>query len=82
MTLTNKMKLGTQVGLGPGHIVLTQLPLPKGARPQISVHVCCGQTVLNSATAEHLSRYTSGQTYRHAHRNISHPYRGEVNVIF
>jgi len=29
-----KMKLGMQVGLGPGHIVLdgTQLPLPKGGR--------------------------------------------------
>ena len=31
------MKLGTHVGLGPGHIVLdgTQLPLPKGAQPPI-----------------------------------------------
>jgi len=32
-----KMKLGMQVGLGPGHIVLdgTQLPSPKGAQPPI-----------------------------------------------
>jgi len=32
-----KMKLGMQVGLGPGHIVLdgTQLPLPRGALPPI-----------------------------------------------
>ena len=47
-----KMKLGVQVGLGPGHIVLdwdpAELPLPqKGAkpplRPQFSAHICCGQ---------------------------------------
>jgi len=40
-----KMKLGMQVGLGPSHIVLDrdQLPLPKGAHPQFSVHICCGQ---------------------------------------
>ena len=39
------MKLGMQVGLGPGHIVLdgAQLPLPKGAQPPIFGHVCCGQ---------------------------------------
>jgi len=32
-----KMKLGIQIGLGLGHIVLdgAQLPLPKGAQPQI-----------------------------------------------
>ena len=42
-----KMKLGTQVGLGPGHIVLDGDPAPpppKGhSRPQFSAHVCCGQ---------------------------------------
>jgi len=43
------MKLGMQVGLGPGHIVLggDQLPLPKGAQlrpPQFSAHFYCGQT--------------------------------------
>jgi len=40
------MKRGIEVGLGPGHIVLDgdQLPLPKGAQPQFSAHVC-GQTV-------------------------------------
>ena len=39
------MKLGTQVGLGPGHIVLDgdPAPSPKGAQPQFSAHTCCGQ---------------------------------------
>ena len=39
------MKLGMEVGLGPGHIVLdgdpAGCPLPKVAQPP---HVCCGQT--------------------------------------
>ena len=42
-----KMKLGMQVGLGPGHIVLdgTQLPLPqRGTAPQFSDHICCYRT--------------------------------------
>jgi len=42
-----KMKLGVQVGLGPGHIVLDgdSAPLPKrGQSPQFSAHVYCGQT--------------------------------------
>jgi len=41
------MKLGMQVGLGPGHIVLDGDPAPppkKGAQPPIFVHVRCGQT--------------------------------------
>jgi len=41
-----KMKLRTQVGLGPGHIVLdrdTAHPPPKGHNPQFSAHICCGQ---------------------------------------
>jgi len=41
------MPLGTELGLGQGHIVLdgTQLPAQKGGHsPQFSVHVCCGQT--------------------------------------
>ena len=42
-----KMKLGTQVGPGTGHIVLDAdraPPLPKGHTPtQISAHICCGQ---------------------------------------
>jgi len=42
-----KMKLGVQVGLGPGHIVLDgdpALPFPKGhSPPQFSAHICCGQ---------------------------------------
>jgi len=38
------MKLGTQVGLGPGHIVLDGNPAPpppKGHSPQFSAHICC-----------------------------------------
>ena len=35
------MKLGMQVGLGPGHIVLDGDPAPP---PQFSAHICCGQT--------------------------------------
>ena len=41
-----KMKLGMQVALVTGHIVLDGDPshLPKGAQPaQFSAHVCCGQ---------------------------------------
>jgi len=41
--------LGTEVGLGPGHIVLDEDPAPlfprKGHSTQFSAHVCCGQTV-------------------------------------
>ena len=42
-----KMKLGVEVGLGPGHTVLDgdpSPPSPKGHSPQFSAHVCCGQT--------------------------------------
>ena len=42
-----KMKLGKQVGLGPGHIVLHRDPAPppqKGSGdPQLLAHICCGQ---------------------------------------
>jgi len=40
-----KMKLGTQVGLGPSHIVLDgdPAPLPHRGNPQFSAHICCGQ---------------------------------------
>jgi len=40
------MKLGVQVGLGTGHIVLDGDPgpnLPKGHSPQFSARTCCGQ---------------------------------------
>ena len=38
------MKLGVQVGLGPGHIVLDgEPPPPKGAQPPIFAHVRFGQ---------------------------------------
>jgi len=39
-----KMKLGTQVGRGPGHNVLDgdPAPPPQGGRsPQFSAHICC-----------------------------------------
>jgi len=41
-----KMPLGTEVGLGPGHIVLDRKsdPQKRGTAPQSSAHVCCGQT--------------------------------------
>jgi len=40
-----KMKLGTQVGLGPGRIVRwgPSFPPPKGHRPRFSAHICCSQ---------------------------------------
>jgi len=42
------MKLGTEVGLGLGHILLdgAQFPPPKKGdiAPQFSAHVSCGQT--------------------------------------
>ena len=42
-----KMKLGLQVGIDPGHIVLDGDPAlapQKGHSPQFSAHICCGQT--------------------------------------
>jgi len=42
-----KMKLGMEVGLSPGHIVLDRDPPKRGTLaqpPHFSVHVCCGQT--------------------------------------
>ena len=40
-----KMKLGMEVGLSPGHIVLDSNPAPpkRGTAPNFLVHVCCGQ---------------------------------------
>jgi len=42
------MKLGVEVGLDPGHIVLDGDPAPPtqkgGTDPQFSAHVYCGQT--------------------------------------
>jgi len=39
------MKLGMQVGLGPGHTVLggDRAPPPLKGHPQFSAHICCGQ---------------------------------------
>ena len=42
-----KIKPGTQVGLGPGHIVFdgdAAAPPQRGAAPQFLAHVCCRQT--------------------------------------
>jgi len=51
-----KMKLGMQVGLGPGHIELDKAQLTpsakKGHSPQFSAYVYCGQWSPISATAE------------------------------
>jgi len=41
------MLLGTEVGIGPGDVVLDEDPAPppnKGHSPQFSAHVYCGQT--------------------------------------
>jgi len=42
-----KIKLGVEVGFGPGHIVSDGDPAPlpqRGTAPKFSAHVCCGQT--------------------------------------
>jgi len=42
-----KTKLGTEVGLSPGHILSDGDPAPlppKGNSPQFLAHGCCGQT--------------------------------------
>ena len=42
-----KTKLGMEVGLGPGHILLDGDPAPpprKWHSPQFLAHVCCGKT--------------------------------------
>jgi len=57
------MPLGTEVRLGPGHIVLDGDPaLPKREHsPQFSVHVYCGQTVLaNPAHSRSVTKLTDG----------------------
>jgi len=41
------MRIGMQVSLGPGHIVLDWNPAPppqRGTIFQFSAHICCGQT--------------------------------------
>ena len=40
-----RMPLGTEAGLGPGHIVLDGDPKGTHQPPHFSVHVYCGQTV-------------------------------------
>ena len=44
----SRNKLGVQVGLGPGHIVLGGHPAPASLKghsrpPPFSAHICCGQ---------------------------------------
>ena len=45
-----KMKLGMQVGFGPGHIVLDGDPAPppqrEGGAPQVLAHICCGHMAI------------------------------------
>jgi len=52
-----KMKLGMQVGLIPGHIVLDgdQAPPPTNWHiPQFSAHICCGQMARVDGSRCHL----------------------------
>ena len=53
-----KMQLGTEVGLGPGHIVLDDDPtLPSKGHspsPQFSAHICCGP--VNSSHGQLVTR--------------------------
>jgi len=60
------MPHGRKVGLDPGDIVVDgdTAPLPKkGASPQFSAHVYCGQTVV--ATAEHLFNIRASRFVEH-----------------
>jgi len=69
----NKMQLGMQVGLGPGHIMLdgTQLPLRQmGRAPQFSAHVYCGKRSMDLDGAWH-----GGRPWRRAVSD-GHPKRG------
>jgi len=52
-----KMKLGMQVGLDPGHIVLGGEPAPpplKGHSPKFSAHIFCGQIGCMDQDVTHL----------------------------
>jgi len=56
------MLLGTEVGLGPGDIMLDEDPAPppkkKGhSSPHFSAHVYCGQTVAHLSNCWALVRY-------------------------
>jgi len=47
-----KTKLGMQVGLGPGYIVLDGDPAPlpqRGTAPQFSAHICCAAKWLHGS---------------------------------
>ena len=53
------MELGMEVGLSPGLIVLDGEPAPlpkKGAEPQFSANVRCGQTTVWTKTARYGGR--------------------------
>ena len=63
-----KMKLGKEVGLGPGHIVLDGDPVPhpqNGQSPQLSAHVCCVAKQLDGLRRRLLRRYRPRPT-RHS----------------
>ena len=58
-----KMKLGTEVGLGPATLysMRTQLPSPKGAQPPFSAHVCCLAKWLDGSRSHLIRRSASAQ---------------------
>jgi len=69
-----KMKLGTEIGLGPGHIVLDGDPQPPRNR-QRPKHTFRPMSVVAkrspiSATAEHLLRTYCLQPHHRGHRYI------------
>ena len=86
------MQLGTKyIGLGPGDIVLDGDPAPPKERGHSSYSPTFrpmsivakrspSQQLLSSCE---ICERTDRQTYRHAHRNTSHPYRGggEVTIL-
>jgi len=76
-----KMKLGVEVGLDPGHIVLDEDPaaLPqRGTAPPISTHVYCGQTT----GCQLLRRSTSAQAALYYMGTQILPKRAQYSPLF
>jgi len=76
------MLLGTEVGLGPGDIMLDGDPAPqrKGAQhppPHFSAHVYCGQIVAISATAELLLFNSRVQSHGNSPNGEFHGFMGK-----